>query len=190
MRVWRPGHVFRKIETFETHEVLCRFDERSRVAVAMRDRAMRHALFADARGERARIDARNRRDIVALQPGIEGREAAPVGGMCRIGAHNKPAHRRIDGLDILVVGADDADMREGETDDLARIGRIAQDFLIARHRGIEADLAHSLRIRAKTMAFEDRSVGKRSRARTKFAAGLAAGFVLVSVMGGLEFGEP
>jgi hypothetical protein len=46
-------------------------------------------------------------------------------------------------LDVLVVGADIADMREGEGDDLPGIGRVGQDFLIAGHRGVEADLADS-----------------------------------------------
>src|SRR3546814_7495643 len=32
-------------------------------------------------------------------------------------------------------------MREGEGDDLAGIGRVGQDLLIAAHRGVEADLA-------------------------------------------------
>jgi len=34
-----------------------------------------------------------------------------------------------------------ADMREGESDDLPGIGRVGEDLLVARHRGVEADLA-------------------------------------------------
>src|SRR5262249_4645360 len=40
-------HVLCEIESFEAHEVLRRRDERGRVATAMRDRAMWHALLAD-----------------------------------------------------------------------------------------------------------------------------------------------
>jgi hypothetical protein len=50
-------------------------------------------------------------------------------------------HRRDRRLDILVIGADIADMRKGEGDDLPGIGRVGQDFLIAGDRGVEADFA-------------------------------------------------
>src|SRR5436853_470407 len=80
--------------------------------------------------------------------------------MRRSGAHDETADRRIDRLDVFVIGADDADVRERETDDLSGIGRIAQDLLIAGHRGVETDLAHGLSVRAEAMAFEDCSVGE------------------------------
>ena len=60
-----------------------------------------------------------------------------------------PCARRIHGLDVLVVDADIADMGKGEGDDLPGIGRIGEDFLIAGHRGIEADFAHRLTDGAK-----------------------------------------
>src|SRR6202040_2269732 len=42
-----------------------------------------------------------------------------------------------------------ADMREGEGDDLAGIGRVGQDFLITGNRRVEADLADRLARRAE-----------------------------------------
>src|SRR3546814_12240115 len=44
-------------------------------------------------------------------------------------------------LQVAGVGADDADMREGEGDDLAGLGRVGQDLLVAAPRGVEADIA-------------------------------------------------
>jgi hypothetical protein len=63
-------------------------------------------------------------------------------------ADDEPARRRGGRLDILAVGADIADMREGEGDDLAGIGRVGQDFLIAGDRGVETDFADRLARRA------------------------------------------
>jgi hypothetical protein len=42
-------------------------------------------------------------------------------------------------FNVLVIGADIADMREGEGDDLAEIGGIGEDFLVAGQRRVEAD---------------------------------------------------
>jgi hypothetical protein len=51
------------------------------------------------------------------------------------------ARGRGGGFDVFGVGADVADMGKREGDDLAGIGRVGHDFLIAGHRGVEADLA-------------------------------------------------
>src|SRR5207302_9102021 len=64
------------------------------------------------------------------------------------------------GLDVLVVGANIADMGKGEGDDLAGIGRIGEDLLIAGHRGIEADLADRMAGGAKAKALQQCAVGK------------------------------
>ena len=65
-----------------------------------------------------------------------------------------PAHRRRRRLDVFVVGADDADMGEGEGDDLPGIRGIRQDLLIPGHRGVEADLADGGGRRAERVAVE------------------------------------
>src|SRR5262245_13258662 len=73
----------------------------------------------------------------------------------------RPRRRRhVHGLDVLVVDADIADMREREGDDLPGIGRIGEDFLIPSHGGVEADLAHRVAGRAEARAFEYRAIGK------------------------------
>ena len=50
---------------------------------------------------------------------------------------------RIDILHILRIGSDIADMGESESDDLPGIARVRHAFLIASHRGIEADFAYA-----------------------------------------------
>src|SRR6267378_1391827 len=65
----------------------------------------------------------------------------------------RPGRRsETDGLDVLLVRAHIADMRKREGDDLARIGRVGEDFLVARHGGIEADLADRVPGGAKAVA--------------------------------------
>ena len=80
----------------------------------------------------------------------------------RVDDHATRARRRrhADGLDVLLVGADVADMREGEGDDLSRIGGIGQDLLVAGHRGVEAHLADRMAGGAEAEAFEHGAVGQ------------------------------
>src|SRR5690606_19913087 len=79
------------------------------------------------------------------KPGVELFGSAVVRGLGDAGPQDDAPHaggaRHVDGLDILVIGADIADVREGEGDDLAGIGRIGEDLLVAGHGGVEADLA-------------------------------------------------
>ena len=68
--------------------------------------------------------------------------------------------REVDGLDVLLVGADIADVGKGESDDLPGIGRIGEDLLVAGHGGVEADFADGVAGRAEADAFEHGTVGK------------------------------
>ena len=68
--------------------------------------------------------------------------------------------RQVDRLDVVLVGADIADMRKRERDDLAGIGRIGEDLLIAGHGGVEANLAGRMPGGAEAEAFEHGAVGE------------------------------
>ncbi len=68
--------------------------------------------------------------------------------------------RHVHRLDVLVVGADIADMREGEGDELPGIGGIGEDLLVAGHRGVETDLAHRVAFGAEAEAFQHGAVGE------------------------------
>ena len=100
------------------------------------------AAVADAPRDRPRVDAADTRQIVALQPVVERLGRPPVGGLGDVAAQHHAARGGIDALDVLEIGADIADMGEGEGDDLPGIGGIGDDLLVAGHRGVEADLAH------------------------------------------------
>ena len=68
--------------------------------------------------------------------------------------------RHVHRLDVFVVGADIADMREGEGDELPGIGGIGEDLLIAGHRGVEADFADRLAFRAEAETLQHGAIGK------------------------------
>ncbi len=78
-------------------------------------------------------------------------------------AANARARRGVRRLDIVVIGADIADMGEGEGDDLPGIGWIGEDFLIAGHGRIEADLAHGLARGAKPGPLQNEAVGENEK---------------------------
>ena len=65
---------------------------------------------------------------------------------------------RLGGFVVAFIRAVVADLRIGENHDLAGIGRIGEDFLIARDGGIENHLTRPLDGRTKTTALEDRAV--------------------------------
>ena len=68
--------------------------------------------------------------------------------------------RHIDGFDVFFVGADIADVRKREGDDLAGIGRVGEDLLITRHGGVEAHLADRMSGGTQSEALESGPVGQ------------------------------
>ncbi len=114
----------------------------------MGDDAVGHAVLADAGGQGAGIDTGDADDVALLEPGIELFGSAVVGWIGDVGLEHDAADAGESGhvhrLDVFVVGADIADMGEGEGDDLAGIGGVGQDLLVAGHGGVEAHFAGSV----------------------------------------------
>jgi hypothetical protein len=135
----------------------------------MRDHAIRHALVANERGEGAGVDAGNADDAARFQPRIEVAARAIVRGLGDVGLQNRAAcavrRRHVHGFDVFVVYADVSNMRKREGDDLAGIGGVGEDFLIAGHRGVEAHLADFGAGRAKAVTFENRAVSQHQQGR-------------------------
>ncbi len=99
---------------------------------------------ADAQGERAGVDA-----------GKAGQALASSSHACSVWVDRqldgsvtsclttRPSAAGIGRLHVARVGADIADMREGEGDDLPGVGRVGQRLLVACHPGVEAKLPHA-----------------------------------------------
>jgi hypothetical protein len=130
----------------------------------MRNHGIGHAPGTDQRGQRASVDAGQPNDAARFQPLIEMARGAVVGGIGDGRAQDHAACagrcRHVHRLDVFLVGADIADVREGEGDDLPGIGGIGQNLLIAGHRGVEADFANGLSLGAEPKTFQHRTIGQ------------------------------
>ena len=65
------------------------------------------------------------------------------------------------GLEVLGIRAGVADVRIGERDDLPAVGRVGENFLIARHGGVEHHFAGRIAFGADRAAVEDGAVLER-----------------------------
>ena len=134
-------------------------------ARAVRDHRIGRTGDADAAGQRARIDTRQADLAVVLHPFDKFVLRAEI----RMRGHFLPhhaAHRsEAAAFMVFLVRADIADMREGEGDDLAVVGRIGHHFLIAGHRGVEADFAHRATGGTEPLAPDDGAVTQHEDSR-------------------------
>ena len=138
----------------------------------VRDHRVRHALDADAARERAGVDAGKPDDAARLEPLLEMPRRAVVRRLRDRGVEHdaaRPRRRRhVHGLDVVLVGADIADMGEREGDDLPGVRGIREDLLVAGHGGVEAHLARRTTGCAEAAAFEHGAVGEHEqRARLR-----------------------
>ena len=85
---------------------------------------------------------------------------AKIGRFGNIGGQHAAADGGKIGFNILIIGANIADVREGEGDDLARIRRVRHRFLIAGHSGIETDFAEGDPLDACASAPKHRTIGQ------------------------------
>ena len=86
---------------------------------------------------------------------------APVGADARELAHHQAFDIRLVGFVVVRIGAVIADFGIGQDDDLAGVGRISKDLLIAGDGGVENDLPEALALRAIAFAAEDASILQR-----------------------------
>ena len=119
--------------------------------------------------QRARVEIGDHRDAgcwprkrVGLLVG------APVAGDGGKLAHHQAFDVGARRFVIVAAGSVVADLRVGEDDDLAGIGRIGEYFLIAGEGGIEDDFAGPLGGRTKTPALEDGAVFQGEDCRVQF----------------------
>ena len=128
----------------------------------VRDNRIRHTAFANEHRQCARVDAADADDAASAEPAIKALGGPIIRWACYRGVEDAPAHAGGSGeicrLDVFWVGADIADMRKGEGDDLAGIGRVGQNFLIARDRRVEANLARRFSRCANAIPLNDQSV--------------------------------
>ncbi len=124
------------------------------------DAAALRALGAQVARQPAGVDPGDGDRPVLAQIGVERLFAAIVRHLQRQILDDQPGGMHLGRFHVLCVGADVADMRISQGDDLAAVAGIGQDFLIAGHRGVEHHFANRLPTRANGKAAKDRAVGE------------------------------
>src|SRR6185503_15006466 len=89
-------------------------------------------------------------------------------------AHDEAAYPGLPRLDVLAIHADVPDLGIGHGDELPVVRWVRQDLLIARHAGVEDELADGLARGAEGLAVEDRAVGECQDCGTPAHAGVAS----------------
>ena len=69
------------------------------------------------------------------------------------------------GFHVFGIGPGVADVGIGQRDDLARVGRIGEDFLVAGHGGVEHHFAYRLPRNADGLPVEQRAIFQRKQCR-------------------------
>ena len=106
------------------------------------------AALADGDGEGARVHVLDGNDAVLREEVREGLHGLPVARrVAHVVDHEAGQVERV-ALHVLLVDAVVADLGVRERDDLARVGRVAHDLLVADHRGVEHNLAEGLALGA------------------------------------------
>ena len=136
-------------------------------------------------GQRPRIDARDADPPPFRHPLGEALVRAVIARLGHHLAHQAAERMRLARLDVLVVGADIADMREGEGDDLLGVGGIGHHLLVSGHGGVEAQLPDRLALGAEAPAPDHPAIGEHHDSRR--ALRLGRGQRCASAMGGRAF---
>ena len=98
---------------------------------------------------------------MALQILLRGFRGAPVGGQRGEFADDEGFDIRLGGFLVVVIGADIADVRIGEANDLPGVAGIGENFLVTGERGIKNDFTAAASASARRAAVKYSSVLER-----------------------------
>ena len=132
-----------EVHALESRKALRGLDRQvgTRGGITARDAAGLRALLAQDAGELARVDLGDRDRVAAAQEVGQRLGCAPARMQQRQVADDEAGRVHEVRLVVVRVRAGVADVRVGQGDDLARIGRVGQDLLVSRHGGVEHHLA-------------------------------------------------
>ncbi|MNN22188.1 hypothetical protein D3C81_1355370 [compost metagenome] len=128
------------------------------VVLASQDAAVLGALLAQDAGQLAGIDAGDRHHLFLLQVVREGVFLAEIGGQDRQILDDQAGGMDFRGFDILRIDTVVADMRIRQRDDLPRIARVGEDFLVTGDGGVEHHFTDGMAGSANGIATKDRAV--------------------------------
>ena len=111
--------------------------------------------------QRARIEIVDDGNAVALEIFLGSFAGAPIRGEVGEIADNESFNIRLWGFFVIGVGADVADVRVGEANDLPGVTWIGENFLIAGETGVENNFAATAGESARRAAVKDAPVLER-----------------------------
>ena len=153
------GDLPHQIRAFHLRERIRAVDQRLDVErVAGRDHAAHHAARPQQPCQRPRIDVGDGDDAVGDQVVAQRRLGAPVARHRRLVADDEPRHLRLARFDVVLGHAVVADLGARHRDDLAGVGRIREDLLVAGEARVEHDLPAGYTLSASRGAAEGRSI--------------------------------
>ena len=103
------------------------------------------ADFANVADESARVDIPDSGNLMAIQIELGGFGGTPVRGDLRELANDKRFDVGAGGFFVVEIGANVADVRIGQADDLSGVTGVGENFLITGEAGIENDFAAAAR---------------------------------------------
>src|SRR5690554_3467203 len=153
------GHFLGQVHTFQAREGLGQFQcTLGGGILAGNDGAVLGTFVTQDTGQSAGVDVRNANNVVASQVVIQALLVTPAAGDQRQVTNDQAGGVDAVGFYVFVVHTGVADVRIRQGDDLAGVGRVGQDFLIAGHGSVEHYLAAGFSVCADGGAVEEASV--------------------------------
>jgi hypothetical protein len=116
--------------------------------------------------QRPRVDIPDGGNFVTIQVKLRGFRRAPVGRNLRKLPHNQRFDIRPRRFFIIQIGADISNVRIGEANDLPRVTRVGENFLVSRQTGVKNDFTAAARDGAGCAAVKYAPVFERKNRRS------------------------
>ncbi|MND93249.1 hypothetical protein D3C80_854310 [compost metagenome] len=128
--------------------------------VAGQDAAVLRALLTQDARQATRVDPGDRNHVVGFEVVRQRLLVAPVAGNQRQITNDQTGRPDTVGLGIFRRGAGIANVRVSQGNDLLRIGRVSQDFLIAGHCGVKHHLTNGLTVGSNGFTAKNAAISK------------------------------
>ena len=112
------------------------------------------AVLANVENQCARVDVPDNGNFVAIQIELSRFGSAPIGGNLRKFPDDERLNVRAPRFLVVEIGADIADVRIGQANDLPGVAGICENFLVTGEAGIENDFAAAARDGAGSAAIK------------------------------------
>jgi hypothetical protein len=150
----RAGDLAGQVEAHQPRQGAGTPHQPHRVEVAGGDDALHGPGQPDVAGQGAGVDLVDAQDASRAQEVGQAAVGAPVAADAARLADDVARHVDALALEVLRVDAVVAHQGVGHGDDLAAVGGVGEDFLVAGHGGVEDDLAFSLSLAGEGSARE------------------------------------